>query len=256
MGIKGKRKQQRRQQQLQQQIATEETQTEDSNLIPASSTAESSPSTSPSTSTSSIPPPFITPPFEMAASQARSLLICAIGNPGKLLTTRHSAAHLLLPHLTSSQLSPSRSYGGPISDGPSGANYTTKFFQSQVFMNVSGPAVLKAWKQFSPANPNPTLVILHDELEKPVGKVKYKKDGSAGGHNGLSSIKASLGNGKIPIHKIGIGIGRPESRDKNVVADYVLQKVPGRDKDILIRDAVPAILEIIDDIGSEPVEAD
>lgn len=119
-------------------------------------------------------------------------------------------------------------------------------------MNVSGAAVSKAWKIFksSPSNPNPTLIILHDELEKPVGKVKYKKDGSAGGHNGLSSIRDSLAGQKTTTHKIGLGIGRPESRDKNAVADYVLGRMPSRDKDLMIEEALPVVLQIIEDIGT------
>ncbi|KAK6534835.1 hypothetical protein TWF281_006135 [Arthrobotrys megalospora] len=250
MGIKGKRKQQRRQQQ-QQLLELQQQQTAELDLT---ASAESSSSTS-----TSIPPSLSTssssstsPEPEMAT--IRSLLLCAIGNPGPLLTTRHSAAHILLPHLTTTtSLTPSRPHGGPTAPGPSGTTYTTLLFQSPSYMNLSGPTISKAWKLFksSPSNPNPTLIILHDELEKPIGKVKYKKDGSPGGHNGLSSIRDSLAGGaKTTIHKIGLGIGRPESREKNVVADYVLQRMPGRDKDVMIEEALPVVLQIIEDIGT------
>ncbi|KAF3178416.1 hypothetical protein TWF225_010164 [Orbilia oligospora] len=244
MGIKGKRKQQRRQQQNQ-QIQLQET-TADLEISSAeSSTSASIPSSSSSTSTSTSTP-------EPEMSTIRSLLLCSIGNPGSLLTTRHSAAHILLPHLTTTPLSLSRPHGGPTASGPSGSTYTTQIFQSTSYMNVSGPAVSKAWKLFksSPSNPNPTLIILHDELEKPVGKVKYKKDGSAGGHNGLSSIRDSLAGQKTTIHKIGLGIGRPESRDKNVVAEYVLGRMSSREKDLMIEEALPVVLQMIEDIGT------
>ncbi|RVD81863.1 uncharacterized protein DFL_009710 [Arthrobotrys flagrans] len=238
MGIKGKRKQQRRQQQQQMQLQ----ETADLDL----SSAESS------TSTSSSSTSVSTPTSDPEMSTIRSLLLCSIGNPGTLLTTRHSAAHILLPHLTTTPLSQSRPHGGPTASGPSGSTYTTQIFQSTSYMNVSGAAVSKAWKIFksSPSNPNPTLIILHDELEKPVGKVKYKKDGSAGGHNGLSSIRDSLAGQKTTTHKIGLGIGRPESRDKNAVADYVLGRMPSRDKDLMIEEALPVVLQIIEDIGT------
>ncbi|KAF3925809.1 hypothetical protein ABW20_dc0102287 [Dactylellina cionopaga] len=245
MGIKGKKRQQQRRQQLQQLNADELPNAESAHISPdfPSASSSSSSSQSPSSSTTSIASE------EMSLPVVRNILLCAIGNPGSLLTTRHSAAHILLPHLsTTGALSTSRTHGGPSGPGPSGDTYTTTLFQSTSFMNVSGPAVSKAWKAHKSSNSNPVLVILHDELEKAVGKVKYKKDGSAGGHNGLTSIKSSVQN--ETVHKIGLGIGRPESRDKNVVADYVLQRMPSREKDLMVEEALPLVLRMLEDIGS------
>ena len=65
-------------------------------------------------------------------------------------------------------------------------------------MNVSGGAVASAWKSFKldmhpGERPSAMLVVLHDELEKPLGKIKLKTSGSAGGHNGITSCIQSLG---------------------------------------------------------------
>lgn len=95
-------------------------------------------------------------------------------------------------------------------------------------MNVSGPAVATAWKTFLRDLPNEDrtrakLVIVHDELESPLGKIKAKIGGSAKGHNGLKSCVSSLGG--MTFTRIGIGIGRPESRDSRDVANYVLRKM-------------------------------
>lgn len=101
-------------------------------------------------------------------------------------------------------------------------------------MNVSGPPVLKAFKAFSSQFPKTDdydrgLVILHDELELDPGKTKVKKgDSSAKGHNGIKSVQASLqGAGLLGsigprFIKVGVGIGRPVSRDRDEVSGYVL----------------------------------
>lgn len=95
-------------------------------------------------------------------------------------------------------------------------------------MNVSGPAVASAWKTFLQDLPSDdlkwaNLVIVHDELESRLGEIKIKIGGSVRGHNGLKSVVKSLG-GDVFV-RIGVGIGRPESRNSNDVAAYVLRKM-------------------------------
>lgn len=95
-------------------------------------------------------------------------------------------------------------------------------------MNVSGPAVATAWKAFLgqldlDAGKRAKLVIVHDELENALGKIKVKVGGSAKGHNGLKSCATSLSG--ISFTRIGVGIGRPLSRESGAVADYVLRKM-------------------------------
>lgn len=98
-------------------------------------------------------------------------------------------------------------------------------------MNVSGPALATAWKTFLRDLPSEEersrakLVVLHDELESPFGKIKVRNGGSARGHNGLKSCVGSLGG--MPFTRIGVGIGRPESRESGDVAAYVLRKMSG-----------------------------
>jgi len=95
-------------------------------------------------------------------------------------------------------------------------------------MNVSGPAIAAAWKTFlkdlpSEDRANAKLVVVHDELERPLGSIKVKHGGSARGHNGLKSVTSSLGG--MTHTRIGVGIGRPESRESRDVANYVLRKM-------------------------------
>ena len=68
------------------------------------------------------------------------------------------------------------------------------------------------------------MVIVHDELELALGKVRVKEGGSAKGHNGLRSVIQSMG-GAGGWWRLGVGIGRPESRDSGAVSDFVLRKI-------------------------------
>ena len=82
------------------------------------------------------------------------------------------------------------------------------------FMNVSGHAVQKV-KNFYGIDPN-NIVIIHDDIDLELGKIKLKKGGGDGGHNGLKSIIKLIGS---EFNRIRIGIGRPE---KISVSSYVL----------------------------------
>jgi PTH1 family peptidyl-tRNA hydrolase len=93
-------------------------------------------------------------------------------------------------------------------------------------MNVSGAGVSAAWRQFQRESrgEETKLVVVHDEMELPVGEIKVRDgNASAKGHNGLKDIAKCLPGQKYK--RIGVGIGRPESRDPNVVAGYVLRKM-------------------------------
>ena len=82
------------------------------------------------------------------------------------------------------------------------------------FMNISGYAVQKV-KKFYDIDPN-NIVIIHDDIDLELGKIKLKKGGGDGGHNGLKSIIKLIGS---EFNRIRIGIGRPE---KINVSSYVL----------------------------------
>jgi peptidyl-tRNA hydrolase, PTH1 family len=155
------------------------------------------------------------------------LLICSIGNPSPYLNTLHSAGHTVLTSLAASLSHPSfqksRAYGnGLISSGPI---YT--LWQSSSLMNISGTGVAAAWRQFlKDGGAEARLIVVHDELELDLGEVHVRSGNlSAKGHNGLKSIKEVLRG--VEYTRIGVGIGRPQSRDPNVVATYVLRRMSG-----------------------------
>ena len=161
------------------------------------------------------------------------LLVCSIGNPAPYTNTFHSAGHILTSALARVLSYPpfhkSREYGKGLVSASPDAPYT--LWQSTSYMNVSGEGVAAAWRQFvkDSRSEDAKLVVVHDELELRLGEVKVKKgDASAKGHNGLKSIKERLQG--VSWTRIGVGIGRPESRSPDDVARYVLGKMSGAEK--------------------------
>jgi PTH1 family peptidyl-tRNA hydrolase len=87
------------------------------------------------------------------------------------------------------------------------------------YMNIIGKNVAKAMK--NERIEKTSLIVIHDDLEQKIGRVRAVKGTSFKGHNGLKSISQELGGFKDFL-RFQIGIGRPEARDQNLVADYVL----------------------------------
>ncbi|WP_320169146.1 aminoacyl-tRNA hydrolase [Maridesulfovibrio sp.] len=86
------------------------------------------------------------------------------------------------------------------------------------YMNLSGKAVAAICGKFS--IPVGSVIVIHDELDLPAGKMKFKKGGGNNGHRGLESIQQSMGS--PDFFRVRIGIGRPEFSSQ--VKDYVLEE--------------------------------
>ena len=97
--------------------------------------------------------------------------------------------------------------------------------QPQTFMNLSGAAV-SALASFYKIKPEHILVIF-DDISLPVGKIRIRKDGSAGGHNGIKSIIQSLGTDQFPRVKVGVGAKPHPDYD---LADWVLSKFSAQEE--------------------------
>lgn len=189
----------------------------------------------------------------------RKLLVCSIGNPGSTYaSTRHSAGHIALELFREAMgytaFSRDRDYAGNVARSP-GFDATYTLFQSPSLMNVSGKPVKAAWRAFlreltPEEQERALLVILHDELEKPLGKIKVKKTGGVAGHNGLTSIVSSLGT--KDFYRIGIGIGRPVSRDSSDVSKYVLSRFTSYEKEKLQRESLPQVVMALKQAANLP----
>lgn len=118
------------------------------------------------------------------------------------------------------------------------------------YMNESGQAVAPLVRRYGLEDDLHALVIVHDELDLPVGRLKLKVGGGLAGHNGLRSIKAHLHSDDFV--RVRIGVGKPPSKEHG--ADHVLKRVPRADRvelDIAVQEAADAVELIL----AEGVEA-
>ncbi len=148
-------------------------------------------------------------------------LIVGLGNPGpKYEQTRHNAGFWLVDRLAEAYHAPLRSesrFQGEVSKAVIAAN-DCWLLKPTTYMNHSGRSVsaLANYYRFAPEN----ILVVHDELDLPVGTVRLKKGGGHGGHNGLRDIIAALGgNG---FWRLRVGIDHPGERSQ--VVNYVLDR--------------------------------
>jgi len=149
-----------------------------------------------------------------------------LGNPGKEYSrTRHNAGFLLAEKLPFyAALSWQKKFkglyaaadrdrlGGPSVDAlPPAAEVPARFhfIKPETYMNRSGESAAAA-AAFFKIKKSEAVIVVHDELELPLGTISLKFSGGLGGHNGLRSMKASFGT--ADFWRIRIGIGRPDSR--------------------------------------------
>ena len=96
----------------------------------------------------------------------------------------------------------------------------------QTYMNLSGEAVRQAALFYK--IPSENIIVVSDEVSLPIGKIRVRKSGSAGGHNGLKSIISCLGTDNFP--RIRLGVGSPPHEDYDM-KDWVLSVF--KDQDLL-----------------------
>ena len=144
-------------------------------------------------------------------------LIVALGNPGlKYEKTKHNTGFMALDHyLDEKGLRLDRDKFTALYAKEKVAGEDVIFMEPQTYMNESGRAVGAAAKFFK-IDPSDILVI-HDDMDMPIAKLRIRAGGKSGGHNGIKSIIACLGTEKF--NRLRIGIRHP---DKQSVVSWVL----------------------------------
>ena len=154
-------------------------------------------------------------------------LIVGLGNPSKEYEqTRHNAGFWFIDELAwqwKAVLKEDKKYFGEVVR-VNAVNGEVWLLKPLTFMNLSGKAVA-ALAQFYKIQPEEILVV-HDELDIPCGRIRLKRGGGNGGHNGLKDIQAKLGS--ADFYRLRVGIGHPG--DKTLVSAYVLNKPNVEDK--------------------------
>ncbi|MDO4227195.1 aminoacyl-tRNA hydrolase [Neisseria sp.] len=154
-------------------------------------------------------------------------LIVGLGNPGaEYAQTRHNAGFWFIDELAwawKAVLKEEKKFFGETArvSRPEGDVWLLK---PNTFMNRSGQAVA-ALASFYKIKPEEILVV-HDELDIPCGRIRFKLGGGNGGHNGLKDIQARLGTPNF--YRLRLGIDHPG--DRNLVVGYVLNKPSAEDR--------------------------
>jgi PTH1 family peptidyl-tRNA hydrolase len=149
-------------------------------------------------------------------------LIVGLGNPGsEHAGTRHNVGFEIANELARRwQLpKPKSKYRGQLTEGRTGpGGPRVAILLPQTYMNDAGKSVGPARGAFKV--PLDRVLVLHDEIDLPFGEVRVRAGGGLAGHNGLKSLKASLGSADFA--RVRVGVGRPATTDPDRVAAYVL----------------------------------
>ena len=151
-------------------------------------------------------------------------LVVGLGNPGPAYAGhRHNFGYLAVEELASRLGSSFRAHNSGRADvvearlgTPGTAGPRVVLARPRSYMNESG-GVVKALANFYKVPPE-RIVVIHDELDLPFGKLRVKLGGGDNGHNGLRSVRSALGTGDF--YRVRMGIGRPPGRQQ--VSDFVL----------------------------------
>lgn len=168
-------------------------------------------------------------------------LIVGLGNPGKEYEkTRHNIGFMFLDNYVSVNglgAFKEKFNGSYLDTSISGERVI--FLKPLTYMNLSGDSILKYANYFNIDLED--ILIVCDDLDMPVGKLKLKQAGSSGGHNGLKSIERALSSSSYKRLKIGIG------NNKNIdTKDYVLGKFTKEEMSI-IEEEMKIVNNILDD---------
>ncbi|MCL2159352.1 MAG: aminoacyl-tRNA hydrolase [Oscillospiraceae bacterium] len=178
-------------------------------------------------------------------------LIAGLGNPGeKYQNTRHNAGFLALDHAASE-------YGFRINSVKFNSLYAryrrgeseALFLKPQTYMNDSGLAVAQAARYYR--LPPESILVVSDDINLPVGKLRIRAKGSDGGQKGLRSIGLHLSSEDFP--RIRIGVGEKPHPDYDAV-DWVLSKFSKEEEKAML-EAFSKVFECIDMfLAGEPIE--
>ncbi len=146
-------------------------------------------------------------------------LIVGLGNPGKQYEdTRHNVGFMILDRLAAAS-------GAVFQSSPKWQSHLAKLpgsgtilLKPQTFMNLSGRAIqqILSFHKWTPEQ----MLVIYDDVALPLGTLRFREKGSAGGHNGIKSILQHLGNDAFPRLKIGIGGSEPGEMVGHVLGEF------------------------------------
>lgn len=182
--------------------------------------------------------------------KVRPYLIVGLGNPGKEYDkTRHNVGFLALDDIVRSfdlpALKPKKEWQGEYVKTKL-AGEETILFKPVTYMNLSGDAVQKVahYFQILPAR----IIVIQDDIDLPVGKLRIRQGGQSGGHNGIKSVISAVGPDFI---RIKIGVLAEEGKGEAV--DLVLSRF-SKKENIKIQESLNKVPEVIQTIFTEGLQ--
>jgi PTH1 family peptidyl-tRNA hydrolase len=126
--------------------------------------------------------------------------------------------------------------------------------EPRTFVNLSGKSV--AGLVHKHHIPFSDLLVIHDDLDLPLGKIRLRQSGSSGGQKGMNSIISALGSEDFP--RIRVGIGRPQAEKRSIsedaIVNYVLSDFPPQEEAI-VKPVIAKVAEAIDCFLTQGIEA-
>jgi PTH1 family peptidyl-tRNA hydrolase len=149
-------------------------------------------------------------------------LVVGLGNPGsEYAGTRHNVGFEVANELARRWELPrgKRKFNGLLTQGRTGpGGPRVAVLIPQTYMNEAGRSVGPARGHFK--LPLERVLVIHDEIDLPFGRIETRVGGGLAGHNGLKSLKRELGAGDFT--RVRVGVGRPDSTDPEIVSAHVL----------------------------------
>jgi PTH1 family peptidyl-tRNA hydrolase len=177
------------------------------------------------------------------AASTLELLVAGLGNPGpEHARDRHNVGWMVADELARRHSGSFRSkFSGRLAETRLG-DVRIAVLKPETYMNESGRSISAAARFFKVA-PEDVLVV-HDDVDLPVGRLQARLGGGLAGHNGLRSISQALGTPEF--QRLRIGVGRPERGDPRPVADYVLSPfAPEDDVEELVSRSADAVESLV-----------
>jgi PTH1 family peptidyl-tRNA hydrolase len=177
------------------------------------------------------------------------LLVAGLGNPGReYRDTRHNVGWMVVDELA-------RRHDGSFKGRFSGRIADVRIdgrkavlLAPETYMNESGRSVAPAVRFYK--LPLPSLLVVHDEVDLPLGRLQLRLGGGLAGHNGLRSLVREIGS--PDFLRLRIGVGRPERGDRRPVADFVLDPF---EPDVDVGAIVSRAADAVETVAVEGVEA-
>lgn len=184
--------------------------------------------------------------------ETKMYLIAGLGNPGREYAgTRHNVGFEVVDALCAKydiKLNKEK-FRAVFGDGRIGGEKVI-VTKPQTYMNLSGESIreLANWYKID----NEHIIIIYDDISLPVGKLRIREKGSAGGHNGIKNIIYQLNTDVFPRIKVGTGMPQDPGYD---IKDYVLGHFSKEEIEILIKSAVRAVYAVEEIIKADAKSA-